>query len=262
MKGIIEFLSDIVNCLYGSELKINNETIESFSNPTTKYLFISREFETFLNPVPHLALVVAKRSPILSENEEWSSQLQLIHLPDTQDTQATCSTLSCMVQAMNPILSLSGDSKPVSMAKKKCTELELSLSSLNEEQLPNVNLDVDHQISQLIKDGKVVVADVGPLLEDSTFLNRLQGHVNMWIKEIQKVTSLVREVQGSSISEILFWGNLEGMSIIRIFILESEFLMCRSSFKYGKEFTESGSHFDIGYTKICQTLSCHRLFLG
>lgn len=222
MKGLSEFLSDIVLCLYGSELKINNDIIENFCNPTVKYLYISTGFDIFLNPVPHLSLVVAKRCPILAGNESWSSQLQLIHLPDTQDTQATCSTLSCMVQAMNPILSLSGDSKPVALAKKKCTELELSLSSLNEEQLPNVNLEVDHQISQLIKDGNVSVGDLGPLLEDSTFLNRLQGHVNNWIKEIQKVTSLSREIHGSSMSEIMFWGNLEGKSTI-VIILVSDF---------------------------------------
>lgn len=213
MKGLDKFLSDIVFCLYGSELRINNEIIENFFNPTTKYLYISMEFETHLHPVSNLSLVVAKRSPILNENESWSSQLQLIHLPDTQDTLATCSTLSCMVQAMNPILSLGGDSKPLSLAKKKCTELELSLSSVNEAQLPNVNLDVDHQISQLIKNGNVTVGDLGPLLEDSTFLNRLQGHVNNWIKEIQKVTSLSREMQGSSLSEIMFWGNLEGIRV-------------------------------------------------
>ena len=121
MKGLSEFLSDIVFCLYGSELKIDHEIIESFSNPQTKYLYISKSFECHLAPVTNLALVVAKRSPILSGNGDWSSLLQLIHLPDTQDTQATCSTLSCMVQAMNPILSLTGDSKPVALAKKKCT---------------------------------------------------------------------------------------------------------------------------------------------
>jgi hypothetical protein len=210
MKGLDKFLSDIVFCLYGSELVISNETIEKFCNPATKYMYVSTGFETHLHPVSNLALVIAKRALILTENDSWSSQLQLIHLPDTQDTQATCSTLSCMVQAMNPILSLSGDSKSVALAKKKCTELELSLSSLDEAQMPNLNLDVDHQISQLIKDGNVSVKDLGPLLEDSVFLNRLQGHVNNWIKEIQKVTSLSREIHGSSMSEIMFWGNLEG----------------------------------------------------
>ena len=81
---------------------------------------------------------------------------------------------------------------------------------MNEEQLPNVQLDVDHQISLLISNGKTCVDQLGPLLEDSSFLNRLQGHVNTWIKEIQKVTSLSREMQGTAISEIMFWGNLEG----------------------------------------------------
>jgi dynein heavy chain 1 len=204
MKGLDKFLSDIVFCLYGSELVLDTKIIEKFSNPATKYLYVSSVFEAHLEPVSNLVLVVVKRAPILTENESWSCQLQLIHLPDTQDTLS--STLACIVQAMNPILS--GDSKSVALAKKKCTELELSLSSLDEAQMPNLNLDVDPQISQLIKDN-VSIKD-SPLLQDSVFLNRLQGHVNNWIKEIQKVTSLSREVHGSAISEIMFWGNLEG----------------------------------------------------
>lgn len=48
------------------------------------------------------------------------------------------------------------------------------------------------------------------LLSDSTFLNTLQSHVNTWIKAIQSVTKLSRDVgSGTASQEINFWLSLE-----------------------------------------------------
>lgn len=47
-------------------------------------------------------------------------------------------------------------------------------------------------------------------LNDSTFLNTLHGHVNSWIKSIQAVTKLTRDVSsGTASQEINFWLSLE-----------------------------------------------------
>lgn len=47
-------------------------------------------------------------------------------------------------------------------------------------------------------------------LNDSTFLNTLQAHVNTWIKSIQAVTKLSRDVSsGTASQEINFWLSLE-----------------------------------------------------
>jgi hypothetical protein len=47
-------------------------------------------------------------------------------------------------------------------------------------------------------------------LNDSSFLNTLQGHVNIWIKSIQSVTKLTRDVSsGTASQEINFWLGLE-----------------------------------------------------
>lgn len=44
------------------------------------------------------------------------------------------------------------------------------------------------------------------LINDSSFLNRLQSDVNDWIKEIQKVTKLDRDpASGTASQEINFW---------------------------------------------------------
>jgi dynein heavy chain 1 len=48
------------------------------------------------------------------------------------------------------------------------------------------------------------------LLTDSTFLNSLHGHVNSWIKSIQAVTKLTRDVaSGTASQEVNFWLSLE-----------------------------------------------------
>ena len=48
------------------------------------------------------------------------------------------------------------------------------------------------------------------LLNDSTFLNTLHGHVNSWIKSIQSVTKLNRDVAlGTASQEINFWLTFE-----------------------------------------------------
>lgn len=48
------------------------------------------------------------------------------------------------------------------------------------------------------------------LLNDSSFLNTLHNHVNAWIKSIQSVTKLTRDVaSGNASQEINFWLSLE-----------------------------------------------------
>jgi hypothetical protein len=48
------------------------------------------------------------------------------------------------------------------------------------------------------------------LLNDSTFLNSLHANVNSWIKAIQSVTKLSRDVaSGTASQEINFWLSLE-----------------------------------------------------
>jgi pilus assembly protein TadC len=50
----------------------------------------------------------------------------------------------------------------------------------------------------------------GKYLNDDSFLNALHGHVNAWIKAIQAVTRLTREVSsGTASQEINFWLSLE-----------------------------------------------------
>lgn len=48
------------------------------------------------------------------------------------------------------------------------------------------------------------------LLSDSAFLNKLQSEVNSWVKEIQTVTKLSRDVaSGTASQEVNFWLGME-----------------------------------------------------
>lgn len=47
-------------------------------------------------------------------------------------------------------------------------------------------------------------------MNDSSFLNKLQGEVNSWIKAIQNVTKLNRDVaSGTASQEVNFWLSME-----------------------------------------------------
>ena len=48
------------------------------------------------------------------------------------------------------------------------------------------------------------------MLNDSSFLNALHGHVNAWIKLIRPVMKLTRNItSGTALQEINFWLSLE-----------------------------------------------------
>ncbi|KAH8120488.1 cytoplasmic dynein heavy chain 1 [Phellopilus nigrolimitatus] len=111
-----------------------------------------------------------------------------------------------------------GDSKMgIPITKKKFAELELSLLHLQQNvEIPETHLII-HPVIQRAVD-QAHSTNVRPnislipskTLNDSTFLNTLQAHVNTWIKSIQAVTKLSRDVSsGTASQEINFWLSLE-----------------------------------------------------
>lgn len=71
---------------------------------------------------------------------------------------------------------------------------------------------IQHAVEQAVATGtQPNISHIPPkLLNDSSFLNSLHGHVNMWIKAIQSVTKLSRDVGlGTASQEINFWLSLE-----------------------------------------------------
>lgn len=127
----------------------------------------------------------------------------------------------------------------IPVAKRKFAELELSLLHLQQNvEIPEVYLVIQSPIQKAVEavsycdhiyrdihpnsnschaqcreaGTRVTVEAIQPqsLLTNVTFLNRLQSDVNTWIKEIQKVTKLSRDVSaGTASQEINFWLSME-----------------------------------------------------
>jgi hypothetical protein len=103
------------------------------------------------------------------------------------------------------------------MAKKKFAELELSLLHLQQNvEIPETHLVIHPIIQRAIAEAQTngqrpnISLIPNKTLTDSTFLNALHGHVNSWIKSIQSVTKLTRDVSsGTASQEINFWLTLE-----------------------------------------------------
>ena len=122
------------------------------------------------------------------------------------------------------------------MTKKKFAELELSLLHLQQNvEIPETHLIIHPVIQRTVEQVihrffllsfyfiqlgvcQAQAAGTRPnisqipakLLNDSTFLNTLHGHVNAWIKSIQSVTKLNRDVaSGTASQEINFWLTFE-----------------------------------------------------
>lgn len=103
------------------------------------------------------------------------------------------------------------------MTKKKFAELELSLLHLQQNvEIPETHLIIHPVIQRAVEQARTAgnrpsLSDIPPkLLNDSTFLNTLHSHVNQWIKSIQAVTKLTRDVaSGTASQEINFWLSLE-----------------------------------------------------
>ena len=105
----------------------------------------------------------------------------------------------------------------IPMTKKKFAELELSLLHLQQNvEIPETHLIIHPVIQKAVEQAQVngtrpsINNIPQKLLGDSTFLNTLHSHVNQWIKSIQAVTKLSRDVaSGTASQEINFWLSLE-----------------------------------------------------
>ncbi|KAK0701769.1 dynein heavy chain, N-terminal region 1-domain-containing protein [Lasiosphaeria miniovina] len=105
----------------------------------------------------------------------------------------------------------------IPVTKKRWTELELSLSHLQQNvEIPEVSLPfhplVQTALDMAVSSKSKPSLDLIPatVLQDSTFLNNLQATVNNWIKSIQVITKMTRDpTTGTANQEINFWLSME-----------------------------------------------------
>ncbi|KAG8937242.1 hypothetical protein FRC03_010096 [Tulasnella sp. 419] len=175
----------------------------------------------------HVATVaLIKRTPVLDCVLPLAAQLHILNLFGGEETPYE--GLHALVsQAVKPWFDAfvgargggkDGDPKMgIPMTKRKFAELELSLLHLQQNvEIPDTDLVIHPHIKRAVdlarsQGVRPSIAHIPPnLLNDSSFLNALQSHVNIWIKSIQAVTKLSRDVSsGTASQEINFWLSLE-----------------------------------------------------
>lgn len=81
----------------------------------------------------------------------------------------------------------------IKTVSQKMTELEVSLYNCKQNvQIPHVELEYDADIAKIsaevAKDGRELTMDDVPeeMLQNDTFINKIQSNVNVWIREIQQ----------------------------------------------------------------------------
>ncbi|KAG1741853.1 dynein heavy chain, N-terminal region 1-domain-containing protein [Suillus paluster] len=178
------------------------------------------------SPASVTSLALIKRGPTLDPVTPLATQLHILNLFGGEETpyESLHAVVSCGVKPWFDAFvgarggGKDGDSKMgIPMTKKKFAELELSLLHLQQNvEIPETHLIIHPVIQRAVEQaqGSGVRPNISHIpqkhLNDSSFLNTLHGHVNMWIKAIQAVTKLTRDVSsGTASQEINFWLSLE-----------------------------------------------------
>ncbi|PSS05288.1 dynein heavy chain, N-terminal region 1-domain-containing protein [Coniella lustricola] len=189
-------------------------------------------------------LVLLKRPQPLDPAVPLSSQLHFLNLPGPAHLAATASEqgpsaspfeylqlflhngLAPYFDASTKSQQMIGGSRGradidaktgIPVTKKRWTELELSLSHLQQNvEIPEVLLPFNTIVQTALDDASArhtkPTLDLIPatLLSDSQFLNKLQANVNNWIKSIQVITKMNRDpATGTANQEINFWLSME-----------------------------------------------------
>ena len=108
------------------------------------------------------------------------------------------------------------DKESIKPASKAISELETLLSHLQQDtDIPQIDIVADKAIaaaaSEAAKAGREpAISDLGDLVHDDAYIKSLERVVLRWIKDIQQVTRLERDLStGSARQEIRFWLSME-----------------------------------------------------
>ncbi|WWC91126.1 uncharacterized protein L201_006067 [Kwoniella dendrophila CBS 6074] len=160
----------------------------------------------------------------------------------------------------------------IPVTKKKFAELELSLLHLKQNvEIPEARLGVHPAIRKAVAQchangTRVSVDAVEPssLLSDPAFLNKLQADVNSWIKEIQSVTKLSRDVSsGTASQEINFWLSMEhALENIEAQLRGEEVGLAMDVLKHAKRFHATVSFLaDTGLKEATDLVHKHNILM-
>ncbi|KAI9448759.1 cytoplasmic dynein heavy chain 1 [Russula earlei] len=217
---VARFASEGTGVIYIVKRK---DEVEDDMPPSFSYVLTTHLAYT---PSNSTTLALIKRGPTLDPITPLATQLHLLNLFGSDETPYE-SLHAVVSNGVKPWFDAfvgargqgkDGDNKMgIPMTKKKFAELELSLLHLQQNvEIPETHLIIHPVIQKAVEQARVAGARPnishipGKLLNDSTFLNTLHAHVNAWIKSIQAVTKLNRDVaSGTASQEINFWLSLE-----------------------------------------------------
>ncbi|KZS90334.1 cytoplasmic dynein heavy chain 1 [Sistotremastrum niveocremeum HHB9708] len=198
--------------------------VDNNDTPTTYTYHLTQNLTYTPSHVMTIALI--KRTPVLDLSTSLATQLQILNLFGGEETPYE-SLHAVVSSAIKPWFDAfvgarggakDGDGKMgIPVTKKKFAELELSLLHLQQNvEIPETHLVIKPEIQQAVQaaesNGQRPNISHLPahLVNDSTFLNGLHQNVNQWIKSIQTVTKLSRDVSsGTASQEINFWLSME-----------------------------------------------------
>ncbi|QPG73089.1 hypothetical protein FOA43_000394 [Brettanomyces nanus] len=216
-------------------LSTNSTLISEFiSSPNERSLYMVRSANDFaileeltVSPATYSSIVIiAKSQGTIVQERPIEDQLLISELPlEGSAYSENLNKLRCIMSSVvstyfDVITSahlndqLYGTSTPISVAKKKISELISSLEHLQQVvQTPNLLLTADPIVKTLVaeNDDIDVIANAHPqLLADSSFLNRLQSIAGDWVKQIQNLVSLSYDLtHGTASEEVKFWESKE-----------------------------------------------------
>jgi Dynein heavy chain, N-terminal region 1 len=238
-KRVAHFAADNGGSLYVVKTKEESEGAYSSVHVITGIILISLDTDdappTFTyHLTPHLTyhpshvttLALIKRGQTLDPLMPFASQLHFSNLFGNEETpyESLHTVISCRVKPWFDAFVGAHISRKdrhtqmgIHVTKKKFAELELLLLHLQQNvEIPETCLVIhpviQHAVEQAIMAGMQPNTSYIPLklLNDSSFLNLLHGHVNVWIKAIQSMTKLTKDVvSGTASQEINFWLSLE-----------------------------------------------------
>ncbi|KAF7327657.1 hypothetical protein MKEN_00345100 [Mycena kentingensis (nom. inval.)] len=224
---VAKFASDPAATLYVVKSRFSGDE-GAEEEPTSYEYSLTSQLTYHSSHVLTLALI--KRSPVLDSSTPLATQLHFLNLFGGDETpyESLHAVVSYGVKPWFDAFvgsrgsSAAGrdaaDSKMgIPMTKKKFAELELSLLHLQQNvEIPETNLVIHPLIRRAVEQAQAAntrpsINDLpAKLLTDSSFLNSLHANVNSWIKSIQAVTKLNRDVtSGTASQEINFWLSLE-----------------------------------------------------
>ncbi|KAM7195585.1 Dynein heavy chain, N-terminal region 1 domain containing protein [Rhypophila sp. PSN 637] len=226
-----------------SEASSKQSNTDQVSEPPSHVYTISADLSS--SPTTVAFLVLLKRPQPLDPNVPITSQIQMLNLPGpaylagSGGEQGPIASPYEILQlylhnGLAPYFDASTKSQQqlngargrpdvdaktgIPVTKKRWTELELSLSHLQQNvEIPELSLPfhplVQAALDEAASNQTKPSLDLIPatVLQDSSFLNNLQATVNNWIKSIQVITKMARDPSTTKTAnqEINFWLSME-----------------------------------------------------